>query len=105
MFLEGRLVLSLSFVDNENSMAAPYSLKAEPLERYRIWDERVGDWHLCDLELKRYEGFDAVVHQDISNPIWVGALDTNRRIIAVPDLDAAGAAENSCHDLCWKRIA
>ena len=118
VYLEGRLVLSLSFARRSgerggpacepcaarNCGAAPDGPCA-PAERYRIWDDLAGDWYPDGLELRRLERIDEVMPEDgIGTPIWSGSVDTHARIIVVPDLDDEGAAANEMHDLRWKRV-
>ena len=103
VYLEGRLVLSLSFqLAGDEAGSAEHT--GDALESYRIWDELAGTWFASDLVLRRYEDIDEVVR---TNPtprvVWRGALDTRARVIMEPDLESAGFEINQAHDLCWKR--
>ena len=58
VYLEGRLVLSLSF------QGGPADVRTEDagelIERYRLWDDLAGEWH-GGLEVLRFEWADVVV--------------------------------------------
>ena len=102
VYLEGRLVLSLSF------QGGPANVRTEDVgdlvERYRLWDDLTGDWH-SGLEVLRFERTDVVVCLGPKPAVlWQGAVDTRARAIPVPDLDAAGMEANRVRDLCWKRV-
>ena len=102
VYLEGRLVLSLSF--QGDPMDLPPTAEADdPLERYRLWDELAETWLGDDLEVLRFEWMDVVVRSG-ANPVilWTGAVDTRARVIPEPDLDEAGIVVNRGCDLCWK---
>lgn len=103
VYLEGRMVLSLSF---RGSPAAVQTGGAGDLiERYRIWDDLADAWSDDGLEVLRFETLDVVVRLG-SRPavLWQGAIDTRARIVPVPDLDEAGMATNRGCDLCWRRV-
>ena len=102
VYLEGRLVLSLSF------QGGPANVKTEDagelVERYRLWDDVADAWH-NGLEVLRFETTDVVVSLGPKPAVlWQGAVDTRARVVPVPDLDAAGMAANAGCDLCWKRV-
>lgn len=109
VFLEGRLVLSLSFQDcgatlEPSSPDLPEVL--EPLERYEVWDDLTGArFNLCNIELIRFDEADVVVRgKGEESRTWVGQVDVSNRIILVPDLDMKGFRANQAHDLRWKRV-
>ena len=102
VYLEGRLVLSLSF------QGGPADVKTddagELVERFRLWDDLAGRWH-NGLEVLRFEMSDVVVSLGPKPAVlWQGAVDTRARVVPVPDLDAAGMVANRECDLCWRRI-
>ena len=102
VYMEGRLVLSLSF------QGGPADVRTEDagdlIERYRLWDELVGGWH-GGLEVLRFERADVVVCLGPKPAVlWRGAVDTRARVIPKPDLDVAGMTTNRECDLCWRRI-
>ena len=104
VYLEGRLVLSLSFqggaVDAQSIEPAD-----GPLERYRLWDDLAEEWYHGDLEVLRCEQVDVVMR---GNPepvvLWRGAIDTRARVVLVPDLDESGMVDNETCDLRWRRV-
>ena len=102
VFLEGRLVLSLSFQGGPTDVRAEDA--GELVERLRLWDDMADCWH-NGLEVLRFEMADVVVGPG-PDPVvlWQGAVDTHARVIPVPDLDGAGMAANAECDLCWRRI-
>lgn len=103
VYLEGRLVLSLSFQGGH--IGAHVIPNAEPLECYELWDDLAGKWLHDGLVILRFEDAD-IVARSYPWPIalWKGAVDTRARVIPVPDLDEAGIAVNRECDLCWKRV-
>ncbi|MGI6220512.1 MAG: hypothetical protein ACOYIP_01365 [Coriobacteriales bacterium] len=117
VYLEGRLVLSLSFQPLDGQIEwlgelarhlaecnASRSWMGDPLERFRIWDDSTGAWFTGGPTVLRFENADVVKYgEDESAPVWIGAVDTRKRVIPVPDFGRAGAAENQLHDLRWKR--
>lgn len=110
VFLEGRLVLDLSFrPDAPPGQVAPgpSSGKDELLEEYGIWDDASKQWHPRNIMLFRYEFADRVTTNQTptskKRPIWEGALDTRKRIIGEPDLDLEGYRRNQQHRYRWKR--
>lgn len=104
VYLEGRLVLSLSFQGTGESVRS-FAGADEILERYRLWDDLSGAWHTDDLEVLRFEHADVVVRPGPEPAIlWEGAVDTRARVVSVPDLDYAGMAANRKCDLRWKRV-
>lgn len=110
VFLEGRLVLDLSFrPDAPPGQAAlgPSSSREDLLEEYGVWDDVAQEWNPREITLHRYEYTDLVTTcQPPANeerPIWEGALDTRKRIIDVPDLDMEGYRRNAKHRYRWKR--
>ena len=103
VYLEGRLVLSLSFKGTPPRLE---SIKDDDvaLESYRLWDEMGERWHEDDLAVLRFEHTDVVMRlEPTPTAIWSGKLDTHARVVLVPDLDKAGFLENQTCDLCWKR--
>ena len=103
VYLEGRLVLSLSFKGDPDGMDLPEESDG-PLERYRLWDDLAGEWHDGDLEVLRFEQVDAVVRPSSgSSVLWKGTMDTRARVVPAPDLDVEGMAVNAGLDLCWRR--
>ena len=102
VYLEGRLVLSLSFQGGPADVQTDDA--GELLERYRLWDELAERWH-NGLEVLRFEMTDVVVCLGPKPAVlWQGAIDTRARVIPLPDLDGAGMAANRECDLCWRRI-
>ncbi len=107
VYLEGRLVLSLSFrLENPsgNHVRVP---EGEPLlERYRIWDDAAKGWLAGGPCVLRFESVDVVMstypHPAIA---WAGALDVRLPVIGVPDLDESGESINRAHRLRWRREA
>ena len=103
VYLEGRLVLSLSFqgmpprldlVENDNMV----------LENFRLWDDLTNTWYEDGLAVLRFEHGDVVMRLEPKpTAIWSGDVDTRARVIMVPDLDEAGFKANQQYDLCWKR--
>ena len=103
VYLEGRLVLSLSFKGEPDGVELPGETGGF-LERYRLWDDLAGEWHNDDLEVLRFEQVDAVVRPSSgSSVLWKGTRDTRARVVPVPDLDVEGMAVNAGLDLCWRR--
>jgi len=116
VYLEGRLVLALSFqpireqaewldtmMGRLGEQGPPRRRRGKPLERYRIWDELAGDWLAGSPTVLRFENTDVVERGEASPmPVWTGAVDVRKRVIAVPDLDRAGIVQNLQHDLRWK---
>lgn len=103
VYLEGRLVLSLSFrggpIDVQTKDAG------DLVERFRLWDDIVMRWHAAGLEVLRFETTDIVVRLDMKPAVlWQGAMDTRARVISEPDLDKAGIVANRKCDLRWKRV-
>lgn len=102
VYLEGRLVLSLSF------QGGPADVRTDDvgdlIERCRLWDDLADAWH-GGLEVLRFERADVVM---LLGPkpavLWQGAVDTHARVIPEPDLDEAGIAANRKCDLRWKRV-
>ena len=102
VYLEGRLVLSLSF--QGGPVNAQTEDAGELVERYRLWDDLAGEW-LGGLEVLRFEMTDIVVSLGHKPAVlWRGAADTHARVIPVPDLDAAGLARNAECNLRWRRV-
>lgn len=102
VYLEGRLVLSLSF------QGGPADVRTEGagdlIERYRLWDDLADGWH-DGLEVLRFERTDVVVSLGPKPAVlWQGAVDTRAGVIPEPDLDEAGMAANRKRDLRWKRV-
>ena len=105
VYLEGRLVLSLSFrleKPTGNRVRVP---EGEPLvERYRIWDETARNWLAGGPCVLRFESADVVMSTHPRPAIaWAGALDVRLPVIGVPDLDERGEAINRAHRLRWRR--
>ena len=102
VYLEGRLVLSLSF---QGGPADVRTIDAGDLiERYRLWDDFLKRWHDNDLEVLRFDWADVVMRQGRKPAVlWQGAIDTRARVIQEPDLDESGMACNAGCDLCWRR--
>lgn len=104
VYLEGRLVLSLSF---QGTGEGP-CLADEPdgvIERYRLWDDLSEAWHDNSVEVLRFEQVDVVVSsQPRPTVLWKGAIDTKARVIPEPDLDTAGLIANQRCDLCWRCV-
>lgn len=104
VYLEGRLVLSLSF-QGEQPNLEPIENDEVVLENYRLWDDLSNSWHEHNLAVLRFEHADVVMRLDPSpKAIWAGALDTHARVVLVPDLDIAGFNTNQTCDLHWKRV-
>ena len=103
-YLEGRLVLSLSFKGEPDGVELPGETGGF-LERYRLWDDLAGEWHNDDLEVLRFERVDIVVRKGLEpSVLWEGAVDTKARVIPVPDLDGEGMDANRGCDLRWRRV-
>ena len=103
VYLEGRLVLSLSFQGGPADVCADDA--GGLVERYRLWDDLAERWCDSSLEVLRFEMADVVVSLGPKPAVlWQGAVDTRARVIPVPDLDEAGMAANQAHDLRWKRV-
>ncbi len=104
VYLEGRLVLSLSFQGGGESEELVKDAD-DVIERYRLWDDLAGTWFDSSLEVLRFEQLDAVVRLGVDPVIlWKGAMNTRARVVLEPDLDEAGLAANQKRDLCWKRV-
>ena len=104
VYLEGRLVLSLSFKGEPDGVELPGETGGF-LERYRLWDDLAGEWHNDDLEVLRFERVDIVVRKGLEpSVLWGGAVDTKARVIPVPDLDGEGMDANRGCDLRWRRV-
>ena len=102
VYLEGRLVLSLSF------QGGPADVRTDDagdlVERFRLWDDLAGRWH-NGLEVLRFEHADVVISLGPKPAVlWQGAVDTRAHVVPVPDLDAAGMAANAECDLRWRRV-
>ena len=105
VYMEGRLVLSLSFQGGQADLE-PIADDDLVLENYRLWDELSAAWHTDDLAILRFEHADVVMRLEPSPaPVWAGAVDTRARVILVPDLDSKGLAANQTVDLRWKRVS
>ena len=103
VYLEGRLVLSLSFQGGPIEAHAIPSV--EPLERYELWDLLADRWFHDGLTVLRFEDADVVVRSwPWPTVLWKGAVDTRARVIPVPDFDEAGMIANRECDLCWRRV-
>lgn len=103
VYLEGRLVLSLSFQGNNANLTAIADDEIV-LESYRLWDDLAESWHEDDLAVLRFEHADVVMRlEPRPSPIWTGAIDTQKRVILFPDLDNKGYIANQAYDLRWKR--
>ena len=103
VYLEGRLVLSLSFQGKPTVVRlAPGD--DDPIESYILWDDLADKRFDNGLVLLRYEEAD-VVARSWPSPmaLWEGAVDTRARVIPEPDLDEAGMMANRRLDLRWKR--
>lgn len=105
VYLEGRLVLSLSFKQDDLRYVPPRVPEGETLlERYRIWDSAADAWLEGGPTALRFESADVVMSTEPQPAIaWVGALDTRCVVIDVPDLDEDGFMHNQKHNLRWKR--
>lgn len=104
VYLEGRLVLSLSF-QGEAPDLGPIENDEVVLENYRLWDELAESWYEEELAVLRFEHADVVMRLGPKpTAIWTGELDTHARVVLVPDLDTAGFMANQACDLCWKRV-
>ena len=104
VYLEGRLVLSLSFkLDSPtgNKVSVPEGERL--MGRFRIWDDTARDWLDGGPTALRFETADVVMRTHPRTAIaWVGALDLTTPIVDVPDLDERGRAINRRHHLRWK---
>ena len=103
VYLEGRLVLSLSFQGMSPRLDA---IEGDDivLESYRLWDDMADNWYEDELAVLRFASADVVMRLDPApTALWTGKMDTHARIITVPDLDTAGFIANQKYDLCWKR--
>ena len=103
VYLEGRLVLSLSF------QGGPADVRTEGagdlVERYRLWDDLAERWHDGGLEILRFERTDVVICLGPKPAVlWQGAVDTRAGAVPVPDLDDAGMETNRGCDLRWRRV-
>ena len=103
VYLEGRLVLSLSFKGGHPDLA-PIEDDDVVLENYRLWDDLVGNWHEEDLAVLRFEHADVVMRlEPAPRALWAGSVNTHARVVLGPDLDAAGFRANQACDLRWKK--
>ena len=103
VYLEGRLVLSLSFQGGPADVCADDA--GDLVERYRLWDDLANCWHDGGLEVLRFEMTDIVVRLGRRPAVlWKGAVDTRARVIPVPDLNSEGMTANRDCDLRWKRV-
>ncbi len=103
VYLEGRLVLSLSF--KGDSACVQTDGAGDLIERYRLWDDLAMRWHDDGLEVLRFERTDIVVRLGPRPAVlWQGAMDTRARAIPAPDLGEEGMVANRTCDLRWKRI-
>ncbi|MDO4807793.1 MAG: hypothetical protein Q4A07_11155 [Coriobacteriales bacterium] len=103
VYLEGRLVLSLSF-RRSASEAWAIANEGDLIERYRLWDDLAEAWYDSDLELLRFDRTDVVVCSRPSTVVlWKGAVDTRARVVPEPDLSEDGVHANQGCDLRWKR--
>lgn len=104
VYLEGRLVLSLSFQKGPVD-ARLATCDDDPIERFELWDDLAETWCHDGLAVLRYEQAD-VVARSWPSPIvlWEGAVDTSARVIPEPDLDEAGMMANRRCDLRWRRV-
>jgi len=105
VYLEGRLVLSLSFrleKPTGNRVRVP---EGEPLlERYRIWDDTAKCWLAGGPCVLRFESADVVMSTHPRPAIaWAGALDVRLPVIGMPDLNERGEAINRAHHLRWRK--
>ena len=105
VYLEGRLVLSLSFQGGSPNLDAIVDDEVV-LENYRLWDDAANAWHEDDLVVFRFENADVVMRLEPQpTAVWSGSLDTQARVILVPDLDRAGFAKNQEVDLRWRKVS
>ena len=104
VYLEGRLVLSLSFkLESPTGNKVPVPEGEKLLARYRIWDDNARNWLDCGLTALRFESADIVMRtQPQPAIVWSGVLDLQCPIIDVPDLDERGWAINQRHHLRWR---
>lgn len=63
VYLEGRLVLSLSF-QGDGARAHTVASGDEPIECYRLWDDLSDTWYDSELVVLRFEQADSVVRAD-----------------------------------------
>ena len=104
VYLEGRLVLSLSFQSRQPDLALIED-QERVIENYRLWDDASDSWYDEGLAVLRFEQADVVMRlEPVPRAVWSGALDTHARVVLVPDLDAAGFEANQACDLRWKRL-
>lgn len=109
VYLEGRLVLSLSFQGENSNADARESIncckeRGPLLECYQLWDSLANCWYKDALTIERYENIDVCLRAaDETAVLWAGAVDTQAKVILVPDLDTAGFLINQTYDLHWKR--
>ena len=105
VYLEGRLVLSLSFQGNEAIDLSCVADKKAALARYRLWDDVANRWYAGGFTVLRFEGLDVVMRRG-KRPVavWKGALDTRKRVVLAPDLDEEGFEQNQSCDLRWKVV-
>lgn len=102
VYLEGRLVLSLSFQGDESD-ARLIGDGDDPIEYYRLWDDLSEAWYSDFPLVVRFEQADAVVRSWPNRRVlWEGAVNTRAHVIPMPDLDEAGIAENQSCDLRWR---
>ena len=103
-YIEGKLVLSLSF-QGDSTVAQHSDDACASLERYRLWDDQASVWYDSKLEILRFEHSD-IVRRSGSSPVtlWKGAVDTHARVI--PELELGDSKTSTYHtcDLCWKRV-
>lgn len=103
VYVEGRLVLSLSFQGGEPLDLAIIADEKKAIARYRLWDDASEDWFDGSPTVLRFECADIVMRIGVQPvPVWAGVLDTSKRVVLVPDFDDKGFAVNQSHDLRWK---
>ena len=105
MYLEGRLVLSLSFrLERPTGNRVPVPEGERLLERHRIWDDATHDWLAGGPCVLRFESADVVMSTQPRTAIaWAGVLDLRCPIIGVPDLDEKGETINRAHRMRWRK--
>ena len=104
VYLEGRLVLSLSFREQHPDLD-PIKDQDRVIENYRLWDDASDTWYTEGLAVLRFEHTDVVMRlEPMPAALWSGVLDTHARVVLVPDFDDASFKANQAFDLRWKRV-
>lgn len=97
---DGRLIVNMSWTaygPQENTEAVLSAFDEDTLvETWRVWDCYTQEWAPTDVTVLRYENADVVVRrEDDKACVWVGAVDTQARILASGDPEVID-------ECCWQ---